>query len=78
MNNIRKINYLATGCVLMMVAACVPKSLVPVTKTENRNTPATYNGSTSDSTNVAKIKWKEFFTDPKLEALIDTALLNNQ
>ncbi|MDI9877386.1 MULTISPECIES: TolC family protein [Bacteroidota] len=78
MNNIRKINYLATGCVLMMVAACVPKSLVPVTKTENRNTPATYNGGTSDSTNVAKIKWKEFFTDPKLEALIDTALLNNQ
>jgi NodT family efflux transporter outer membrane factor (OMF) lipoprotein len=78
MNNKRKINYLATGCVLMMVAACVPKSLVPVTKTENRNTPATYNGGISDSTNVAKIKWKEFFTDPKLEALIDTALLNNQ
>ncbi len=28
--------------------------------------------------NTANIKWKEFFTDPHLEALIDTALKNNQ
>jgi NodT family efflux transporter outer membrane factor (OMF) lipoprotein len=36
-----------------------------------------YNDS-PDSTNTAKISWKDYFTDPYLNALIDTALRNNQ
>lgn len=47
-------------------------------KAENRTTPLTYNNGSKDSTNTGKLKWKEFFTDPNLVALIDTALKNNQ
>lgn len=47
------------------------------TKTENRSVPASYNGS-QDTTNSARIKWKEYFTDTNLIALIDTALRHNQ
>jgi multidrug efflux system outer membrane protein len=46
-------------------------------KTENKTVPTGYNNS-RDSINVAKTKWKDFFTDPNLVALIDTALKNNQ
>ncbi|MDR6339634.1 NodT family efflux transporter outer membrane factor (OMF) lipoprotein [Filimonas zeae] len=46
-------------------------------KAENKNTPASYNNA-QDSTNSAKVKWKEYFTDPYLNALIDSALQNNQ
>ena len=46
-------------------------------KTENRMLPSAYNSS-QDSLNTAKTKWKDFFTDPNLIALIDTALKNNQ
>lgn len=32
---------------------------------------------TSDSTSLAEISWREFFTDPLLQRLIDTALVRN-
>lgn len=49
------------------------------TKTENKNTPENYNNtSLSNSQNTAQINWKEYFTDPYLIELIDTALKNNQ
>ncbi|WP_247237590.1 TolC family protein [Telluribacter sp. SYSU D00476] len=56
-------------------AAC--KTPAIVTKTENRVVSASFNGS-QDTTNSARIRWREFFTDPNLVALIDTALTNNQ
>ncbi|MEP3387712.1 MAG: TolC family protein, partial [Reichenbachiella sp.] len=31
-----------------------------------------------DSTNTADVQWRNYFTDPNLVALIDTALANNQ
>lgn len=46
-------------------------------KTENKTVPASYNNS-KDSVNTAKVRWKDFFTDSDLAALIDTALKNNQ
>jgi outer membrane protein, multidrug efflux system len=46
-------------------------------KTENKTVPVSYNGG-KDSSNTAKVKWKQFFTDQNLIALIDTALKNNQ
>jgi multidrug efflux system outer membrane protein len=71
------LNYVAMGCTLLLVTACsVPSSLVQ--KTENKTTPASYTNSSKDTVNTATIKWKEFFTDPYLTALIDTALKNNQ
>ncbi|MDB5240108.1 MAG: transporter [Spirosoma sp.] len=66
---------LGVACLLFAFAACKTPALI--TRTENRAVPASYNNS-QDSTNTGKIRWKEFFTDPNLNALIDTALQNNQ
>jgi len=50
-----------------------------VQKTASRRVPATYvDANAGDSTSIAAIRWKEFFTDPNLTSLIDTALQNNQ
>lgn len=66
----------AIGCILFLVTACsVPPSLVH--RSENKTTPASFTGS-QDTANTAKIKWRQYFTDPNLVALIDTALRNNQ
>jgi NodT family efflux transporter outer membrane factor (OMF) lipoprotein len=60
--------------IFLMFSACVPTL---VHKTENKSVPASY-GNSQDTINSAKVKWKDFFTDPYLIALIDTALVNNQ
>lgn len=67
----------AIGIALILASGCsLPSSLV--VKQENKTTPAGYSSSATDTVNSAKIKWKNFFTDPYLAALIDTALRNNQ
>jgi outer membrane protein, multidrug efflux system len=58
----------------LMFTACIPTL---VRKTESKEVPSSYNNS-QDTTNTAKIKWKDFFKDPYLTALIDTGLKNNQ
>lgn len=65
------------GAVALSIAisACITPAVVE--KKENTNTPVSYSGS-NDTTNTAKVKWKNYFTDPYLSALIDTALKNNQ
>jgi outer membrane protein, multidrug efflux system len=66
----------ATSLVIFLVTACsLPPSLVH--RSENKTTPASFAGS-QDSTNTAKTQWRQYFTDPNLVALIDTALKNNQ
>ncbi|RXK86369.1 TolC family protein [Filimonas effusa] len=60
---------------ISLAAACHVPSLVE--KTANKEVPASYNG-TKDTTNTAAVKWSEYFRDPYLNALIDTALKNNQ
>jgi NodT family efflux transporter outer membrane factor (OMF) lipoprotein len=45
---------------------------------ENKTLPAGYNNGSPDSSNTAKLVWKDFFADTYLSALIDTALKNNQ
>ncbi len=45
---------------------------------ENGVMPANYNNQKSDTVNSAMLNWREFFTDPFLRNLIDTALKNNQ
>ena len=59
----------------LAVTAC--KSLQVASRTENKNVPAGYTSS-QDTTNSGEVHWKDFFTDPNLNALIDTALKNNQ
>ncbi len=58
----------------ILFLACTP-TIVP--KKENTNTPVRYTNS-QDTTNTAKVQWKDYFTDPNLIAIIDTALKNNQ
>lgn len=55
---------------------------VPAIQTKNPDLPipTMYNGgqTESDTTNWGNIPWKQFFNDPYLQKLIDTALINNK
>ncbi|PIB35045.1 RND transporter [Reichenbachiella sp. 5M10] len=66
--------------VASILAACVWSCAPDLTTTKTENTdslPDTFTGS-QDSTNTAQVTWQEYFGDPYLTALIDTALHNNQ
>src|ERR1041385_4074431 len=69
-----KISYSIILCIFFITSCKVPFT---VRKSENRVTPPAYAGS-KDSTNTGSAKWKDFFKDPNLAVLIDTALKNNQ
>lgn len=74
--NIKRISvYAGITFLSLFYTACVKPNVV--SRAENKNTPTAF-ASSQDSTNSAKINWREFFTDPNLTALIDTALKNNQ
>ena len=62
--------------IILSVAAC--KVPAAVKADPNRNMPAAYAGGSNDSTNSARLRWRQFFTDPYLQRLIDTALARNQ
>lgn len=72
----RKINqYIVAVFAVVAVASCKAPDLA---RTDvNKNVPASYNDS-QDTTNSADINWREYFTDPYLTDLIDTALKYNQ
>lgn len=76
MVNKKLIMYAGISCLSLLYTACTGPALVQ--KTENKATPVSYNTTSQDTLNTAKVKWKEFFTDPYLASLIDTALRNNQ
>lgn len=68
-------NYLAILCICSFFTACSIPTLV--NRNANPKTPDSYTNQT-DSTNSAKMNWKQYFNDQNLIALIDTALKNNQ
>jgi NodT family efflux transporter outer membrane factor (OMF) lipoprotein len=77
MLNKRIIQGLSAAALALAVGACKTPALVQ--KQENRTVPSSYVGGAPDSTNnVGQVRWREFFTDPNLVALIDTALVRNQ
>lgn len=61
--------------ICLAVTGCKAPALVELA--ENRSVPAVYAGS-NDTTNTAAVQWRNFFTDPTLQQLIDTAIKNNQ
>lgn len=61
----------------MTLALTSCKTPAVVTRLENRTVPANYNTG-QDTLNTGRARWRDFFTDPHLTALIDTALNNNQ
>ncbi|TPE43924.1 TolC family protein [Pontibacter mangrovi] len=73
----KRIIYQCAGvaCLSLTLSACKTPSVVE--RTVNTPVPASYNSS-QDTTNTAQLQWKEYFTDPYLSALIDTALQHNQ
>lgn len=75
MQNKRIINWV--GLVFMSLAYTACHVPVAVQKDENKSVPAQFSSSL-DSTNSGKISWKTFFSDPNLNALIDSAFSNNQ
>jgi NodT family efflux transporter outer membrane factor (OMF) lipoprotein len=73
--NNRYLRYFGIVCIAVSMGAC--KSLHPISKTENKTMPPSY-ANTTDSVSTANLKWKEFFKDPALAILIDSALTKNQ
>lgn len=69
-----KINSIITGIALLLTGCGIrlPQRSAQLTP------PATFPGIPQDSANAAMLGWKQVFTDPGLQALIDTALANNQ
>jgi multidrug efflux system outer membrane protein len=67
----------AIGTALILATGCSLPSTIKL-RQENKTVPATYTNASKDTVNSGMIKWKSFFTDPYLNALIDTALQNNQ
>ena len=62
------------GCCLVIESCKVPA----ITQaTENNTVPGSY-GAGGDTTNMATLPWRRFFTDRNLANLIDTALVHNQ
>jgi NodT family efflux transporter outer membrane factor (OMF) lipoprotein len=77
MRNKRILNWVGVTFVALAYSGCNAPSLVQ--RSPNKNLSATYtNAQTADSTNSGKLKWRDYFTDPQLNALIDTAFANNQ
>ena len=75
----KKLNkYVVLACFALAITGC--KLPDTVQKTENKSVPEAYGNSTTaqDTINTGKVKWKQYFTDPYLTELIDTALANNQ
>lgn len=62
-----------------MICAAYSACKVPefAQRNENKNVPVAFSNA-QDSTNTGKVQWRQFFTDPNLVSLIDTALKNNQ
>lgn len=78
------IKYLTIGFIALMAQSCAIPALVQ--KKANKSVPSHYTNLKNadntlvvqDSTNSAHLKWEEFFSDPYLTTLIDSALTNNQ
>lgn len=72
MKNINKYALLMT---LLVLAACKVSKDV---KTPQAQLPAAFrNATTTDTTSIADIPWKNFFTDAELQKLIDSAIAKN-
>ncbi|EMR04719.1 TolC family protein [Cesiribacter andamanensis] len=58
----------------LLLQSCKPAEAPPMPPLQQP--PSTYSGS-ADTSSMATIPWNDFFADPHLLALLDTALTNN-
>lgn len=75
MSKYKTVLHAATVASCLIYGSCATPSYLK--RTEDKTVPAGFNNS-KDSSNTARIKWKSFFKDENLTALIDTALRHNQ
>lgn len=72
----QRILYTAVVCGLMVTGSCgVPKIMQ---KEVDREMPVRFDTTMVDTVTIGALSWREYFKDPYLAALIDTALANNQ
>lgn len=76
MTSIRIINLTAAACFALVIGGCRSAQLPK--RAPGQPVPPAYSAATTDSTNAVTQGWNAVFTDPALQALIDTALANNQ
>ncbi|UBM59860.1 efflux transporter outer membrane subunit [Marinilongibacter aquaticus] len=76
MTKIKLYRCLGVVCMALVFTACKTPEIAE--KKVNKAVPASFNSQDSTKTNSADLNWKDYFTDPYLTALIDTALVNNQ
>ncbi|MBN3520417.1 TolC family protein [Algoriphagus lutimaris] len=74
---LKKILYISLGVASLSFAVTSCKTPELAEKAINDTVPESFNGS-QDTTNTATLDWREYFSDPYLRTLIDTALSNNQ
>lgn len=72
-----KIIYRAFVFLLLFMSIMGCKLKEQTARTESKFVPRRFRTS-EDSTTIARLNWREYFSDPNLVALIDTALRNNQ
>ncbi|SFZ90291.1 efflux transporter, outer membrane factor (OMF) lipoprotein, NodT family [Flaviramulus basaltis] len=77
MNKYKKIRKLCFASIITILSlySCVSTKNI---REENKTVPNEYQNQSADTTNTVSVKWKDFFSDPNLVALIDAALINNQ
>ncbi|MGO4910916.1 TolC family protein [Leeuwenhoekiella sp. W20_SRS_FM14] len=74
---INKTKILYTGVVVLLLSFSACKAPVLVERDVELKLPKTF-AATADTAQTALVNWKDYFTDPYLSSLIDTALQNNQ
>jgi len=64
----------------LLASGCLPALPHGRARAPNKVVPESFVGQNvdKDGKNSGMLKWNEFFTDPKLKVLVDTALKNNQ
>ena len=62
----------------LAMASCVPSLQNNPPREPSRAVPASFGGASPQATSAAQLKWSEIFGSPELQALITTALSNNQ
>lgn len=66
-----------TALFLLLIVFITSCKLEQQARVENKAVPQQFS-THGDSTTIAKLNWREYFSDKNLTALIDTALKNNQ
>ncbi|WP_057937363.1 TolC family protein [Algoriphagus resistens] len=76
---LKRIIYTCLGAAAFSLAVSGCKTPELIQKDVNDAVPEHYANSDQDTTNTAsEVVWQDYFSDPYLKALIDTALSNNQ